>query len=93
MKKYMKLPQGIHSTLPSAVCKLNKSIDGLKQASRQGHAKLPEVLYARGYKHSSNDYSLFYRRTEHSAVFLGVYVDDLILIGDFEAEIQALSSI
>ena len=57
---------------------------------RQGHARLTEVLYARGYKHSSNDYCLFYRRTEHSAVFLGVYVDDIILTGDDEAEIQAL---
>jgi len=62
----------------------------LKQASRQWYAKLTEVLYARGYKHSSNYYSLFYKRTESSAIFLGVYVDDIILTGHDEAEIQAL---
>ena len=27
---YMKLPQGIHSTLPNVVCKLNKSLYDLK---------------------------------------------------------------
>jgi len=44
---YMKLPQGIHFVLPTAVCKLNKSLYGLNQASRQWYVKLTEVLYAR----------------------------------------------
>ena len=87
---YMKLPEGIHSDLPNAVCRLTKSLYGLKQASRQWYAKLTEVLYARGYKHSSNDYSLFYKKTSQSAVFLGVYVDDILLTGNDEVELQAL---
>jgi len=49
---YMKLPQGVSSTVPRGVCKLNKSLYGLKQASKQWYAKLTEVLYAKGYKHS-----------------------------------------
>ena len=49
-----------------------------------------EVLYTKGYKHSSNDYSLFFKRTSNSAIFLGVYVDDIILTGDDEAEILEL---
>jgi len=89
---YMKLPQGISSTLPNAVCKLNKSLYGLKQASRQWYSKLTEVLYAKGYQHSSNDYSLFYKTTTTSSVFLGVYVDDIILTGDDEAEIHTLKT-
>ena len=89
---YMKLPQGFHSDIPNVVCKLRKSPYGLKQASRQWYAKLTEVLYSRGYKHSANDYSLFYKKTGSSAVFLGVYVDDILLTGDNEAEILALKS-
>ena len=87
---YMNLPQGVSSTIPNAVCKLNKSLYGLKQASRQWYAKLTTVLYARGYQHSSNDYSLFHKKTANSSVFLGVYVDDIILTGNDEVEIQAL---
>jgi len=87
---YMRLPQGVISTLPNAVCKLRKSLYGLKQASRQWYAKLTEVLYAKGYKHCPNDYSLFFKRTSNSAIFLGVYVDDIILTGDDEAEILEL---
>lgn len=71
---YMKLPAGISSDVPNAVYKLKKSLDGLKQASRHWYSKLAKVLYAKGYRYSSNDYSLFYKKTPQSVVFLAVYV-------------------
>jgi len=33
---------------------------------------------------------LFYKKTTTSSVFLGVYVDDIILTGDDEAEVKGL---
>ena len=66
---YMNLPQGICSSIPNAVCRLRKSFYGLKQASRQWYAKLSQVLYQRGYSHSKNDYSLFYKRSTDFVVF------------------------
>uniref|UniRef100_A0A7C9CSR4 Reverse transcriptase Ty1/copia-type domain-containing protein n=1 Tax=Opuntia streptacantha TaxID=393608 RepID=A0A7C9CSR4_OPUST len=89
---YMKVPAGIHTQVPRAVCKLQKSLYGLKQASRQWYEKLTQVLYSKGYKHSSNDYSLFYKKTGESHIFLAVYVDDILVTGDNDQEIQMLKA-
>ena len=64
----------------------------LYMASRQWYAKLRIVLFQRGYKHSENDYSLFYKKATHSTVFLVVYVDDILLTGSDEDEIYSLKS-
>ena len=78
---YMKMPQGVQSDITNAVCKLNKSLYGLKQASRQWYAKLIEVLLQRSYTHSENDYSLFCKKDSNSVVFLAVYVNEILLTG------------
>lgn len=57
---YMKLHPGhLQSSDPSLVCKLRKSIYGLKQSPRVWYAKLSFVLKAVGFKRSNADYSLF----------------------------------
>ena len=88
----MRLPPEVTSFLPQAVCKLRKSLHGLKQVARQWYPKLAEVLYTWGYKHSSNDYSLFYKKSTHSVVFLAIYVDDILLTGDDDVEMTALKA-
>lgn len=63
------------------VCRLKKSLYGLKQASRQWNYKLASSLCSKGYTHSDSDYSLFHRQKGDSLVFVAIYVDDIILTG------------
>jgi len=87
---YMEVPPGLAVSSSTLVCKLNKSLYGLKQASRQWYAKLTEALCSRGYTHSMYDYSLFYKKKGTSAVYVAVYVDDIVLTGTNKAEIDDL---
>lgn len=89
---YMEVPPGLVVHKPGMVCKLNKSLYGLKQASRQWYAKLTEALYSKGYTHSLNDYSLFHKKSTTSTIFVAVYVDDVILTGTCVSEIEELKT-
>ncbi|CAI7778231.1 unnamed protein product, partial [Closterium sp. NIES-53] len=66
---YMKQPEG-YDDGSGRVCRLNKAIYGLKQASRCWYARLVEVLEALGFKVSGCDESLFMTEGEEEKVFL-----------------------
>ncbi|RDX77546.1 Isoflavone 2'-hydroxylase, partial [Mucuna pruriens] len=87
---YMKLLEGILPTPPSQVCKLKKSLYGLKQASRQWFAEFSSSLLSQGHSQSSSGHSLFLKHSNNSFTALFVYVDDLILAGDNITEINAI---
>ncbi|CAI7752630.1 unnamed protein product [Closterium sp. NIES-53] len=75
---YMKQPEG-YDDASGRVCRLNKAICGLKQASSCLYARLVEALEALGFKVSGCDESLFMTEGEEEKVFLLVYVDDILL--------------
>ncbi|GKD22240.1 retrovirus-related pol polyprotein from transposon TNT 1-94 [Tanacetum coccineum] len=79
---YMKPPEGYTKAGVGQVCRLNKSLYGLKQAFMQWNHELSNFLVSLGFVQSKHDYSLFVRvqGTQFTAVL--VYVDDILLTGN-----------
>ncbi|CAM8993362.1 unnamed protein product [Rhodiola kirilowii] len=80
---YMKLPVGFYKKEKAVgqVCKLVKSLYGLKQASRQWFARFSEAIIHFGFQRSLNDYSLFTMKKCEDFLILLVYVDDVVITG------------
>ncbi|CAM8944065.1 unnamed protein product [Rhodiola kirilowii] len=89
---YMTLPIGFYKREKSQgkVCKFNKSIYGLKQASRQWFSKFSDALIQFGFIPSLNDYSLFTYNKEGVYLALLVYVDDVIITGTSNSLISSV---
>ena len=94
LKKFMNLPLGYklqHEIQgEKLVCKLHKSIYGLKQASKKWFTKFSTFLISLDFQQSKADYSLFIRGKDDFFVVLLVYVDDIIIIGANVLHIQEL---
>ena len=63
----------------------------MKQSSRQWFTKLSKSLLNIGFKQSSADHSMFTRGMSSEYLVLLVYVDDIILAGSSENEIQQVT--
>ena len=87
---YMFPPEGYTKALPGQVCKLERSLYGLKQASSQWNLELSKFLFTQGFTQSKSDYSLFIKVSQGLCTFILVYVDDLLITGD---GIQSISHI
>lgn len=86
----MTLPPGLNVSKTSQVCKLQKSLYGLKQASRQWFACLSSFLLQSNFIQSKNDHSLFIKSTPSSFTALLIYADDIILTGTALHEIDQI---
>ena len=61
------------------VCRLNKSIYGLKQAANNWYKELANFLLRQGFTRSRNDHCLFARSEAENHTFILVWVDDIIV--------------
>ncbi|KAG7593962.1 GAG-pre-integrase domain [Arabidopsis thaliana x Arabidopsis arenosa] len=89
---YMKPPPGFLPSDPSLVCKLKKSIYGLRQAPRCWFSKLSSALTDYGFVRSHKDNSLFAYTRGSVVLHVLVYVDDLIVCGNDSAVITSFKA-
>ena len=77
---YMVQPPNFESNDPKQmVCKLKKSIYGLKQASRQWYFKFHQVIVSFGFEPNLVDECIYHKFSGSKFMFLVLYVDDILL--------------
>jgi hypothetical protein len=89
---YMEHPQGFmqYSYL---VCRLKKSLYGLKQASRAWYAKMDSYMLSHKFVRCKSDLNVYILWTTDSLLLLVLYVDDLLIIGCSTSSISGVKMI
>ncbi|KAK1603447.1 hypothetical protein QYE76_037309, partial [Lolium multiflorum] len=88
---YMVQPKGfVDPKNADKVCKLQRSIYGLKQASRSWNRRFDKVIKNFGFIQCHGEACIYKKVSGSSVAFLILYVDDILLIGN---DIELLSSV
>jgi hypothetical protein len=73
------------------VCRLKKSLYGLKQALRQWYLKFDKFMTEQGYSRCHFDHCVYFKRLENgSYIILLLYVDDMLVAGSNMQDINML---
>lgn len=77
---YMAQPEGfVTAGKENLVCKLKKSIYGLKQASRQWYLKFNNTILSYGFVENTVDRCIYMKVSGRKFIILVLYVDDILL--------------
>ncbi|KAL0560093.1 hypothetical protein IC582_000487 [Cucumis melo] len=88
---YMSPPPGFEAQFGQQVCKLQKSLYGLKQSPRAWFDRFTTFVKSQGYSQGHSDHTLFTKASKTGKItILIVYVDDIVLTGDDQTEISQL---
>jgi len=91
---YMKQPDGfLVEGEEYYVCRLRKSLCGLKQAPRQWYKKFESFICEQGYKKTTSDHCVFVKSFSNGDfIILLLYVDDMLIVGKDVSKINRLRS-
>ena len=91
---YMDLPPGcmIPKRHSHKVCRLKKSLYGLKQSPRAWFGRFTKSMIDFGYHQSNSDHTLFLKKQQGKITALIVYVDDMVVTGNDPEERKALQN-
>ena len=79
---YMTQLEGFESIDSHKICKLQRSIYGLKQASRSWNIRFDETIKEFEFIKNEDDPCVYKKVNESAIVFLMLYVDNILLIGN-----------
>lgn len=86
---YVRQPDGfLVEGQEDKVLRLSKALYGLRQAPRAWNAKLDQTLRPLGFTHSDSEHAVYARGHGSLRLLVGVYVDDLIVTGNDDSEID-----
>ncbi|KAH9307360.1 hypothetical protein KI387_035271, partial [Taxus chinensis] len=73
------------------VCKLKKSLYGLKQTPRQWYMRFDSFMHEHGYMRCESDHCVYFKKLENgSYIILLLYVDDMFIAGSSMQDIVEL---
>ena len=88
---YMTQPEGfVSKESPNAVCKLKKSIYGLKQASRSWNICFDRTIKSFGFVRSKEDPCVYSTRENGNVVYLIIYVYDILIMESDRSMMQSV---
>jgi hypothetical protein len=74
------------------VCKLKRSLYGLKQSPRQWYKRFDSFMLAHGFKRSQYDSCVYIKFVNGSPIYLLLYVDDMLIAAKSMKEITTLKA-
>ncbi|KAM2086334.1 hypothetical protein ACFX1R_023876 [Malus domestica] len=90
-KLYMTQPEGFMSKSErTKVCKLQRSIYGLKQASRSWNIRFDTKIKTFGFTQNEDDNCVYQKVVGDAVVFLVLYVNDILLFGNDTAVLSSV---
>jgi len=91
---YMSQPEGyVAKGTENLVCKLTKSLYGLKQSARAWNTKINEVMLSNGFQRSKADQCLYTKFEHNKWMYVLLYVDDLIAVHEDDEAIRQFGSL
>ena len=89
---FMQPPPGFDHTANGKVCFLKKALYGLKQSPRAWFGRFTKAMKDQQYTQAHSDHTMFYKHSLNGKLaILIVYVDDIVMTGDDEAELSKLT--
>lgn len=89
---YICLPKGFDGK-EGSICKLRKSLYGLKNSPKNWNDKFYELMIKLSFVRSEYEYCLYIKVTDTYKIYVLIYVDDLLLAGTNEKEIENMIQI